>query len=1588
MLPEAAPDSLWIHMIPSQVQFQDGNISLVSFEASQFDKGRTKFENENIGGGQSVVLARVKENLEPLLKETVGNIDQWLSQFKHGEEPLSECNLHDLLHISSLDSNCDGSNPEFEAALATAVMIEYGRQETASVEVIMHYISTLMQKLEPFILSAWQELVRDIWQELVTDIVKTKSDLQARGPNVIHAIQGYLKTRNKSAKSTIDVVQMLSESQDVSLLSGKARRLEALEQSLHQVCNGLSRSNSLALCTSDSFTLSERISAANPASTVMNTRSVVLNRSEVLAAQNAVWQILRLKAGLQVIFVTVTKAMLSPQEATPSIFVAEWLASNTDLSRRIHFHTIKKLIEDATGDFSDSRIVLLPAVSASDFNKVAGVTKTRPARFSENYRRLLGVVQKCVDIFTRPNKQPHAWFLHISDPCDSRFIGSSAIVSNPSPGLCLSKNINKVKACLLFSERAAPVGAEQPFPTFERSQDLFQAESLSAMTMRQGDVICNERLQASFDSLSWFSATHSKRCVIGSQSQNRVQTWSERQLLTDGTVNSTRRTAEILSQGRRLRQADGRGFSNIRESRYQVFGPDSSDDDRYAPTAGSANCMHDHEPLNCNDDDSQPYREMSQQEQTIQTLQRSTTTRYIQIDFANDKGGNEAGSSTVDAVCYMMVLPDVGLDGKVSRNPVVMYVQESKEAGHFVYCTCNLFSERAKVVQPSYRSTKEVWFFPDKQILLLGDEVKGYCSHASIRDSKVWQCFGEQVKLHWSGTQCSVTTIQEVEQWRQTSITVTAGLRVVENLQHVEVVNVKFASAPWYSVLRREGDNEHVNSHAFVNRTKRRHRMDKNAESEQQLQLRCFACESKLIQTSGRRSVCVHIQSVSRKLKKGGAYRAGDGVDADQVTSPRKPRQHFWGEYKPSLVVPDCSDDEKHTGFLYHNGTYTNLQHPLDYRWECNQLRFGHGFSFDIANKKNKVLEGLIMVGEGGSNPHYKVEKGCIIEGMLPNTCPRCNAARGLSEVQEMYIILYMSDLAVVRSSVDYFTCSNPGCKHCVHADGYTDGFWFLSKHIAISNMLIWNFITLQLEEHARDMTSYHRQCQIGLNDRMRSAGANLFKRSVFAQAYFVFISCLKISFNTGCYGCTSDALDAVPESKEHSHVQAFAARAPEGARDLACVGVDGLSSMFADTHDFEKEGPQTLPGDGDDGYTAEDKGNDASDPKSSFLGSCRCCKKKTNFASRQFDRSPIKKDDDKGSQAAATKLRKGFLDLGRLIRRSRNENLLMIQDDAGRPIQILYKSMETLIHQTKSRQQLLLVFGLATLCLQRNALCTHFNLDQTRQLLRYSGQFLEQLGASNSVLTLLKPGALRDCFALCDAFDNEEKDGSAMEETNRCLKTVLSLGQPRLATPGPIAATLTTLLQFVDLPPPSPVHLQSQVNRAIIRALRFVAERTQEVMVFHQLHDRPLSECTEAEIEKVREKGFNFPVPVRYPGIDVFKEFSDAETGTGPPSAPSNPVKDDGAYFFTKHGGCIREPPAVNGENDSGDCEKPGFNHSGRVNRAVHKLMAIFMFCTCHGMCIGYHATRNEGRKDPWNVFMRLKKTFPHNISYDFACG
>jgi hypothetical protein len=220
------------------------------------------------------------------------------------------------------------------------------------------------------------------------------------------------------------------------------------------------------------------------------------------------------------------------------------------------------------------------------------------------------------------------------------------------------------------------------------------------------------------------------------------------------------------------------------------------------------------------------------------------------------------------------------------------------------------------------------------------------------------------------------------------------------------------------------------------------------------------------------------------------------------------------------------------------------------------------------------------------------------------------------------------------------------------------------------------------------------------------------------------------------------------------------------------------------------------------------------------------------------------------------------------------------------------------------------------------------------------------------------------------------------------CLAKLKSLCQPKLATPGPLAASLAILLEFVVLAP-RPAPLQSQVNVAVVNALRFVAVRTAEVMDFHRLHVRPISECDQPEIQEVRLKGYGFPLPVRFPGRDINKEFTNEELGIPASPARSNPVQDNGAYFFTKTGGRLREPLEVEAESGgAGDCGKPGFSSNDRAGRAVNKMMGVFLHCGCHGEYMGYRITRNEGRKDPFYALFCHKPTFPHNISYDFCCG
>jgi hypothetical protein len=1296
----------------------------------------------------------------------------------------------------------------------------------------------------------------------------------------------------------------------------------------------------------------------------MKTISASPDRKCVLDAQDAVWQLIQLRAGIQVMFFSVTVVESSAQGA-PSIFVVEWLASTTDLSRRIQGDPIKQLLQNSQGASPESRIILLSAINAPDFNHGASATKQRPPRFVDIYARKLQKISRAVE-----KTQSRALFLYVNDTLDSRYIASSGMTPTPANGLCLSKYINKENACSVLSVQAVAADTELPFAYFERSVLLYTAESLNSTEIKPGDTTNQDKLQASFDAFSWFSSTHGLNKRVGNLGKNRKRDWSQRQVLTDGIPENNAETlAELIGQAdvSAYHSAAGRTGRTIEKDYYD----ESNDSGTEAPPVST-------DPLH--DDTDDRIGGMSQQQNISLILQEAAMTRSVQINMEKEE---------VDSVTYMLLLPDVDQFGRVLRQrPVAMYILEDKTMGHFVNCTCKAFSENARVVQPCYLRSREVWLVQAKhakQIMFSSDQVKQFCQHASIRNTRVWPIFTQSAIYEWTCTKCSVTLDDTRGLWNQTSITVTAGLQVVGSPQHNEVISVEFTggkcsgSTPkFYSVLT-GNDSEHVKGHAFVKHTMAQLRMDASPRPTKQMQLFCEECQSRLKHSRGSGTICQHIHSVTQSMK-GSANWAGDGRGGGQARP--KAANRFRVIYNPDLVKPDCSNAEKRTGFDVLNATYTKEQHDLDFVWKDNQLRFGHENAFKMANERNRAVEGLQISGKGGRNPYYKVEKDKVIQGELPGICPRCNTDRqSCVSPGIMPITLYMSDLAVVRTEIEYYICPNKDCKYCVHSSGLSDGFWFITKKVGISVMLIWDFITLQNEAKVRDMSCYHRHCQLSLENRMGSVQAKLFAPQRFVETYFVFLSCLNISFNNGCYGCTLDSLesDTVLEITKHSHVQDFAKMAPVGARDISCVGVDGLSRMFGDTLVIEKE--VTLPDDADDAHKSKEKIKDASEPKSSVSGSCKCCKKNANFASRQFDRSPIKKIDG-GSQACVASLRKQFHDLGKLIKSSRGLKMYEIQEESTNPIRIAAQRVHTSIVATgKSFGGLMLVLDLAKVCAQPNVLCTQFGVQKTNLLLLYTGEFLGQLAGSNSVLTLLKPWAIRDCLALCDAFDNHDQ-----ALFKKCHDELKLLCQPRLATPGPLAASLTTLLDFVSHDQGTGIQLQ--VNSAILKALRFVAERTEEVMEFHKVHNRPFSECTEEEIKKVREKGFEFPVPVRFPGRDIAREFTDEELGIKSPSRPSNPVEDGGAYYFTKTGGCVRDPLECEGERESGDCKKPGYKKDSRAGRFANRLMAVFMYCACHGEYMGYHSTPNEGRKDPWSVLLRLKPTWPHNISYDYCCG
>jgi hypothetical protein len=341
-----------------------------------------------------------------------------------------------------------------------------------------------------------------------------------------------------------------------------------------------------------------------------------------------------------------------------------------------------------------------------------------------------------------------------------------------------------------------------------------------------------------------------------------------------------------------------------------------------------------------------------------------------------------------------------------------------------------------------------------------------------------------------------------------------------------------------------------------------------------------------------------------------------------------------------------------------------------------------------------------------------------------------------------------------------------------------------------------------------------------------------------------------------------------------------------------------------------------------------------------------------------------------------ANKIRKNFSELGSGILNITAKRQWHIRSEETSDISQNVQALSDLIRsQHSSQSSLLRPLILAELCANPKALYDEFQLLKAEKLIQYAGKVLKQLAASNSILVLMKHDAVEKCIQFC----NVAKQASSGSEIMSHHAVLQSVFKSRLGTPGPAAHTLCFLLDYfhVNVNGEATSPIQRNVNLAVCETLGFVAERCQEVFDLYGW------------------KEGKRPFPVRAPG-EHWTQWSDQELQIEKSEEPSNPILDNGAYFFTKDGRKLRKLPIDKERADSENpdapedgCTKPGYTRDRRAGRAAGKQMIFCLFCVFHSIQMGYHiVSKSEGRKDPFYAIFCHKPTCPHSTSYDFCCG
>jgi hypothetical protein len=1532
-------------------------------------------------------------------------IEVWINLFTIAGNQLLTCDVETLMQIN-------GPDEVWEVAIACALMLKADHSNPSAVWCAMAKFGSKLVAVSSQVEQNSISNLSDILSEALTTISNDHDQ------NHISEYQKFLECRNKPADIVIKVSNAFLQNERNEKLHAGLLHLETLIRLEMEVrtafglnCGG----GRLVVDLWDNFTTNERIEASSAACYIVKKISENAYRPPLIRLLNKIWKLLKIECpnagNLDIIFLSASKLRSEQWDGGRDVCVFEWLVSRSDLCTKVQRELVQELLCKTSFQSTEYELVLLPFVNAPDYNNIKRRNQTESG-FNDSYaKKIQRYIRRAGNIFQEveqhlTNADDTMVFLNISymSPHCS-FISPVRVTHAPMTGICKGVNINKELVCRLFSSVNS---RENIAMTFQRSPLLFKADILSTMArVPLADLAFpQDMLQASFDAFSWFSNESKGR--LG-KSSKRLEELSPRSLLMTADTSNFVEIADAIIAKWKNSGSIGREFSMIRLNAGGARSSEIPGNSTEHDTDMKDSCSSDEEGCAAGDatlDDcfSAPGTGAKERgrtqgthshihDSTVQCMENNAVIRLIQIEM------NRQQHTQVEGVAALLILPDVKYTKihqniQVSQNPVCMHAAYRQGEGFFFNCSCSHFQTRARHIKPHDETEVEnlvIWFFNSSKVNLLSEqEVKGFCMHVEVKRplERIFENFVNQTSYTWHEQTSKFNVVPnnpELNQqnYKHSSIAFTEQRGLVllgdELYQNIPIVAVrKFASTdhsnpdpisaalcprenPIFSV---DCPSEGEKRHALVLVSSRR--MVHASDSSPQQQMSCELCGSKL--KSFKTLHCQHITAVLRALNGGGE----DSHPGKQSRKPKKTTKKA-GIYNPDGVDPDCEPGQERTGFEY--PSYTNRQHCLDYCWKKGKMCWGGAISRPIAEARNKMLDSMMLSPVYGKHySYYQVEEGLILQGTVPEKCPNCSSPKTRVRVKKMDVVLHMSDKKIVHTEVKFWLCAQ--CKFRVHNDGYDDGFWYINPKLAVSTQNLWDLLSLQMQGRGIDFAAYCETCSQGAQNAMRDTRNKFVNCNQMSDFYFAFYCRLQIVFNQACYGCIADA-KKLPADSDFQTIQRWAKNAPPGCRDTPAVGFDGLARFVSRGLVTSKKGPLSEVKNKD---RADLKSTKRSDVPERKLGQNDRCAIKTggyNMSSQKMETAAAVQLSD--IRQCAIQIRTKFYDLGNSILGILEKRQWHISLDETLDISQKVRELSVLIRSENSSQSSLLQpLILAELCANPTALYDEFLLIKAGKLIEYTGKLMKQIAARNSILVLMKHNAVQHCTR----FSNAAKTATPAIEIMAQHSKLQSVFKSRLGTPGPAAHTLDVLLDYfhlnVDGTATSP--LQMRVNSAVLETLCFVAERCQEVFDLYGY----------AEGKR--------PFPVRAPG-QYWNEWSDQELQIERSEEPSNPILDNGAYFFTKDGRKLRKLPSENERVDSDKpdapdvpedgCKKPGYTRDRRAGQAAGKQMVFCLFCVFHSIQMGYHIVSNsEGRKDPFYAIFCHKPTCPHSTSYDYCCG